>query len=111
MKFSGTPEEWEEDKTKVLDKLDYPQDAIVDTVKDYDKLNDAKAEHSGRKLKLWDEFRKDLFEELGVADNPKAERCYEIAVEYASADCEQRDMDTSPASVYVHFCDLVQLIY
>ena len=49
-----------------------------------------------------EEFKRDLFEEFGVTDNPKKDRCYTIAYE--------RGHSSGFSEVYSEFSDLVELI-
>jgi hypothetical protein len=51
--------------------------------------------------KLRQEFKNDLFEEFGVTDNPKREKCFQLAVDYRSSNLE---------NVYEAFADFVDLI-
>ena len=47
-------------------------------------------------------FKKDLFEEYGVSNNPKAEQCYNIAYEFGHSD--------GYYEIAHYFSDIVELI-
>lgn len=49
-----------------------------------------------------EEFKKDLFEECGVTDNPKADNAYSIAYEYGHS--------SGFAEIATHFFNIVELI-
>lgn len=50
----------------------------------------------------YDEFKRDLFDEYGVTDNPKRDKCYAIAYEYGhSSGCGE---------IHSYFCNIVELI-
>lgn len=49
-----------------------------------------------------DKFKKDLFDELGIANNPKREKLYAKAYQMGHAYCY--------SDIYGYACDLVELI-
>lgn len=51
--------------------------------------------------KLRQEFKDDLFEEFGVTDNPKREKCFQLVVDYSTICLKD---------VYEAFADFVDLI-
>jgi hypothetical protein len=65
----------------------------------YDKAVVAYCDAVDKKV---EEFKRDLFEEFGVTDNPKKDRCYTIAHEEGHS--------SGFSEVYSEFSDLVELI-
>ena len=61
-----------------------------------------RGEYRNEDARLTNLFKKDAFEELGIADNPKREKLYEIAWELGHAD--------GLSEVWWHMVDLAQLI-
>jgi len=52
--------------------------------------------------RLEEEFKKDLFKDLGITNNPKAEQLYAKAWDLGHS--------TGYSDVYIYACDLVELI-
>lgn len=66
---------------------------------EYKKANDAYNKENAR---LFEEFKKDLFADLGIADNPKAEKLFSIAWD--------KGHSGGYSEVYNEALDLVDLI-
>lgn len=47
-----------------------------------DEYNDKREAYREEEKKLYEQFKKDLFEEYGVTNNPKVEKAYELAYSY-----------------------------
>jgi len=73
--FSGTKTEYEEFNKN---SITYSR-ALVQKVVDEEKYKEALRLYRSTVAEREEEFKKDLFVEFGVEDNPKREQCYEIA--------------------------------
>jgi len=65
-------------------------------------FEEKKLRYSNREHALIEEFKKDLFQEFEVTDNPKAEKCYRLAWEHGHS--------SGLADVASYFGDFVELI-
>lgn len=98
--FSGTTEEYNLFKQRV--SPEYGSGGALEKHLDQDAYNDAMLKYRAEHCRLMEEFKNDLFEENGVQDNPKREKCYYMALE--------RGHDGGLNSVATEFADLVDLI-
>ena len=83
---------------KQVFKEDVATQKIVDNVEYKKHLQEYHKEES----KLHEEFRRDLFEEFGVTDHPKADKMYGYAWEKGHA--------YGFSEVYSYFSDIVELV-
>ena len=58
-------------------------------------------EHRAEGRRLSEKFKFDLFDDLGIADNPKAELLFNLALEYG---------DKDPGRIYDYAIDMFELI-
>lgn len=94
---------------KVLDKIwgevdltEYPKESVVQRILDTKAYYKEVDEYNKEKKRLYNEFKKDLFEEFGVEDNPKKNRAFEIAWDRGNTE--------GFYSVYNHFVEIIELI-
>jgi hypothetical protein len=66
-------------------KDNYKSGYTIEKINDREAYLAAREAYSAERKRLRDEFKADLFEDNGVTDNPKAERAYEMALEYADS--------------------------
>lgn len=91
----------ESEKTKADIKKEFPN-AVIQEVLDEDEYRKHWKEYTQEYARLKAEFKADLFEDYGVSDNPKRERCYELAWDLAHSG--------GYSQVYDMFGDIVDLI-
>ena len=77
-------------------------DAVIQEVMDEDAYKAHRRKYNTESAELHAEFRNDLYQDYGVADNPKRLRCFELAQEHGSGFGLQ--------GVYDCFEDFVELI-
>lgn len=75
---------------------------VTETVLDKDAYNKQIKDYNNELRALEEEFKQDLFKEFGVENNPKRERCYNLAYEEGHG--------YGLSTVYDKFEDLVELI-
>ena len=90
---------WIKDKAKL--KEEYPN-ALIQEVLNEDAYKAHRKEYDDERNKLHQEFQNDLFEEFSVSDNPKRNRCFELAWEHGHP--------SGYEEVYNYFGDFVELI-
>ena len=54
-------------------------DGLIQEVTDKEAYQEAQKAYNATTAKLFEEFRKDLFEFYGLSDHPKRNRCFDIA--------------------------------
>ncbi len=59
---------------------------VKETVLDEDSFKEQQKEHYAEKSKLHNEFKQDLFEELGITNHPKRKKLFELAWEHSGSD-------------------------
>lgn len=97
-------------KGKVLDTIplqffkheNYPNDVTLEKEFDSDKYKKDVNKYYEETSRLHEEFKNDLFEDFNVMNNPKKDKCFELAWEYGQS--------AGYEDVYVHFDNLVELI-
>ena len=77
-------------------------DAVIQEVMDEDAYKAHRREYNTESAKLHAEFQNDLYQDYGVADNPKRLRCFELAQEHGGS-CGLQ-------GIYDCFEDFVELI-
>jgi hypothetical protein len=80
---------------------DYPN-AVIQEVLDKEAYEAHRKEYNDESAKLHQEFKNDLFEEFGVSDNPKRNKCFDLAWEHGHP--------SGYEEVYNYFGDFVDLI-
>ena len=90
---------WEKDKAEL--KEAYPN-ALIQEVLDEDAYKEHRKQYDADMHKLHDEFRKDLFEEFGVMENPKRNKAFYYAWDNGHS--------AGYSEVYGVFSDIVELI-
>lgn len=63
-----------------------PEYTVKEAVTDEKSFKEHQAEYYTEKAKLHNEFKQDLFEELGIQDHPKREKLFEKAWESSGSD-------------------------
>lgn len=81
----------------IAEKLEIVKQQLIDAKDNY---RAALAIYNEEVNKIREPFKQDLFEELGIVGNPKAEKLYEIA----------RQMGSCDNDTYCHASDMVELI-
>ena len=92
--WEGSPESFE--------KQVFKEDVVRQKVVNYTDYHNKIQEYNKEKSKLHEEFRKDLFEEFGVTNHPKAPNVYEYAYDRGHA--------YGFSGVYDEFSDIVELV-
>lgn len=87
--------------TKSHLKQKYPN-AVIQEVLGEDAYKAHRKEYDAESAKLRQEFKNDLFDEFGVNDNPKKDRCFDLAWEHGHPSGHEE--------VYNYFGDFVELI-
>jgi len=90
---------WEKNKAEL--KEEYPN-ALIQEVLDEDAYKEHQKQYGEETHKLQDEFRKDLFEEFGVMENPKRNKAFYYAWD--------KGHSAGYSEVYGVFSDIVELI-
>lgn len=80
----------------------YPN-AVIQEVFDEEAYTAHCKEYNAESTKLHQEFKNDLFDAFGVTDNPKKDRCFELAWEHGHP--------SGYEEVYNYFGDFVELIW
>ena len=79
----------------------YPN-AVIQEVLDEDAYKAHSKRYNEESSKLYKEFQNDLFEEFEVSDNPKKDKCFDLAWEYGHS--------SGYREVYNYFSEFVELI-
>lgn len=87
-------------KTKFELKTQYPN-AVIQEVFNEIEYKEKSLQYTNEKTKLHFEFKKDLFEEFGVSDNPKREKAFDYVWD---------KVPSSYSEFYDAFSDIVDLI-
>lgn len=82
----------------------YKNSSNMVTEKDFDRdaYTAARKKYSDAQNKLVEEFKNDLFEEYGVENNPKREKCYALAWEHGNS--------SGFSNIDMYFSEFVELI-
>lgn len=83
-------------------RSDYPHTAVIQKVVDTEALLEARKSAAKKAADIHEEFKNDLFEEFGVANNPKREKAYSFAWEHGHSNGYEE--------VYHYFSEIVDLI-
>jgi len=94
---------FKEDERGYLDTLRKYPEAVKQVIVDKEAYRKARVAHQKEANRLYDEFKNDIFEEFGVADNPKRWQCFEIASDWNNGSDKE--------GIYNKFEILVDLIY
>lgn len=78
------------------------KDAVVEKVVDLEGYNQSVKEYNAEGNRVFDEFKSDLFNDLGITDHPKAELLFNMAYDKACS--------YSYSEVYAYAVDLLPLI-
>lgn len=99
LQWQGTLNEYKKLIEKDYDKLTL---WVTETILDKEAYNKQIKDYNNELRALEEEFKQDLFKEFDVENNPKRERCYNLAYEEGHA--------YGLSTVYAKFEDFVELI-
>jgi hypothetical protein len=93
---------FKDDEHGYLDTVRKYPEAVKQNTVDGEAYRQARIAHQKEVNRLFEEFKNDLFEEFGVAGNPKRWQCFEIANDWSNGSGKE--------GIYEKFEILVELI-